>query len=291
MKLFICYKGDDFDKVIETMNLLRDSSPDIQISIIRKARNWKRLSKSHISKADYVIYLAGYKFSDNINWEIDTAIKYGHKVRCVKLYDDVELNDKRLFRKDTFDKSKETLKIESPISIDELLNLIKGDSFYLNKKLFESGMKDNALLIEQYKVLLSTSESLIERRQKLTTTYLSIFSALLPIISTMLTFPYTFLQLGAFFVSIICIILCCSWRSTIISYGKSNRAKFAILEEIEKQLPVAMFASEWLALKRITTKYKSFTNRETLIPIVFIVIYSIFSILSIVFFLKNIIGF
>jgi hypothetical protein len=141
--------------------------------------------------------------------------------------------------------------------------------------------------MEQYKVLLTTSESLIERRQKLTTTYLSIFSIMLPVLSTMLSFQYLFLQLGAFFVSIICIILCLSWRSTIISYGKSNRAKFAILEEIERQLPVAMFASEWLVLKRITTKYKSFTNRETIIPMVFICIYIIFAILSIILFIKN----
>ncbi|MBQ8873525.1 MAG: hypothetical protein IJ032_06215 [Clostridia bacterium] len=289
MKLFICYKGEDYDRVVQTMNTLRDISPDIQISIIRNAKNWKSLSKSHITKADYVIYLAGKTYSDNIDWEIDTAIKYGHKVRCVKLYDDVQLTDSRLFKQDTFDKSKQTLKIEEPITMDQLVNLIKGDSAYLTKKLFESGVEDNNLLVEQYKVLLSTSESLIERRQKLTTTYLSIFSVMLPVLSAMLTFEQAFLQLGAFFVSAICIILCLSWRGTIISYGKSNLAKFAILEEMEKQLPVAMFASEWLVLNRITTRYKSFTNRETTIPVIFIAIYTIFAVLSLVLFIINIV--
>lgn len=289
MKLFICYKGEDYDKVVQSMNQLREVSPDIQISIIRKAKNWKHLSKSHITKADYVIYLAGHVYSDNIDWEIDTAIKYGHKVRCVKLYDDVQLTDKRLFKQDSFDKSKKTLKIEEPITMEQLIGLIKGDSAYLNQKLFQSGVEDNNLLVEQYKILLSTSESLIERRQKLTTTYLSIFSVMLPVLSAMLTFEQAFLQLGAFFVSSICIILCLSWRGTIISYGKSNRAKFAILEEMEKQLPVAMFASEWLVLKRITTKYKSFTNRETTIPVIFIAIYTIFAVLSLVLFIINIV--
>ena len=289
MKLFICYKGGDYDRVVQTMNTLRDISPDIQISIIRNAKNWKHLSKSHITKADYVIYLAGHVYSDNIDWEIDTAIKYGHKVRCVKLYDDVQLTDKRLFKQDSFDKSKKTLKIEEPITMEQLIGLIKGDSAYLNQKLFQSGVEDNNLLVEQYKILLSTSESLIERRQKLTTTYLSIFSVMLPVLSAMLTFEQAFLQLGAFFVSCICIILCFSWRGTIISYGKSNRAKFAILEEMEKQLPVAMFASEWLVLKRITTRYKSFTNRETTIPVIFIAIYTIFAIMSLVFFITNIV--
>ena len=289
MKLFICYKGEDYDRVVQTMNTLRDISPDIQISIIRNAKNWKSLSKSHITKADYVIYLAGHVYSDNIDWEIDTAIKYGHKVRCVKLYDDVQLTDSRLFKQDNFDKSKQTLKIEEPITMDQLVNLIKCDSAYLTKKLFESGVEDNNLLVEQYKVLLSTSESLIERRQKLTTTYLSIFSVMLPVLSAMLTFEQAILQLGAFFVSCICIILCLSWRGTIISYGKSNLAKFAILEEMEKQLPVAMFASEWLVLNRITTRYKSFTNRETTIPVIFIAIYTIFAVLSLVLFIINIV--
>ena len=289
MKLFICYKGGDYDRVVQTMNTLRDISPDIQISIIRNAKNWKHLSKSHITKADYVIYLAGHVYSDNIDWEIDTAIKYGHKVRCVKLYDDVQLTDKRLFKQDSFDKSKKALKIEEPITMEQLIGLIKGDSAYLNQKLFQSGVEDNNLLVEQYKILLSTSESLIERRQKLTTTYLSIFSVMLPVLSAMLTFEQAFLQLGAFFVSCICIILCLSWRGTIISYGKSNRAKFAILEEMEKQLPVAMFASEWLVLKRITTRYKSFTNRETTIPVIFIAIYTIFAVLSLVLFIINIV--
>ena len=289
MKLFICYKGGDYDRVVQTMNTLRDISPDIQISIIRNAKNWKHLSKSHITKADYVIYLAGHVYSDNIDWEIDTAIKYGHKVRCVKLYDDVQLTDSRLFKQDSFDKSKKALKIEEPITMEQLIGLIKGDSAYLNQKLFQSGVEDNNLLVEQYKILLSTSESLIERRQKLTTTYLSIFSVMLPVLSAMLTFEQAFLQLGAFFVSSICIILCLSWRGTIISYGKSNRAKFAILEEMEKQLPVAMFASEWLVLKRITTRYKSFTNRETTIPVIFIAIYTIFAIMSLVFFITNIV--
>lgn len=289
MKLFICYKGGDYDRVVQTMNTLRDISPDIQISIIRNAKNWKHLSKSHITKADYVIYLAGHVYSDNIDWEIDTAIKYGHKVRCVKLYDDVQLTDSRLFKQDSFDKSKKALKIEEPITMEQLIGLIKGDSAYLNQKLFQSGVEDNNLLVEQYKILLSTSESLIERRQKLTTTYLSIFSVMLPVLSAMLTFEQAFLQLGAFFVSCICIILCLSWRGTIISYGKSNRAKFAILEEMEKQLPVAMFASEWLVLKRITTRYKSFTNRETTIPVIFIAIYTIFAVLSLVLFIINIV--
>lgn len=281
MKLFISYKGEDYDEVQKKIEILRSISPKIQISALRISKQWKKLAKKFISKADFVIYLAGHRYSDNINWEIDTAIKYGHKIHCVKLDEDVVLDDK-LFTDNEFDNSVKESKVIIYDSLSELISFIREDSVYLHNKLFENKIDNNEMLIEQYKVMLSTSESLIERRQKLSTTHLSIFSVLLPVISTMLTFSYFYLYLGATLMSIICIILCISWRSTIISYGKSNRAKFAILEEIESKLPVAMFSSEWFALKKITTKYKSFTNRETLIPILFVVVYSVLSVISVV---------
>ncbi len=286
MKLFISYKGEDFGEVQETIEQFRNISPDIQISTLRISKHWKRLAKKYISNADFVIYLAGYKYSDNINWEIETAIKYGHKIHCVKLNKDVVLNDK-LFTTDKFDDSIKIPKVVLYDSLFELISMIRGDSAYLHNKLFENNLDNNELLMEQYKVMLSTSESLIERRQKLTTTYLSIFSALLPVICAMLSFSFFYLYFGAVLISIICIILCFSWRSTIISYGKSNRAKFAILEEIESKLPATMFSSEWFALKKITTKYKSFTNRETIIPIIFVAIYTVLLSISIILLILN----
>lgn len=247
---------------------------------MRRTRSWKKLAKKYIAKADYVIYLAGKNYSDNINWEIETAIRFGHTIHCVKLYDEVEL-DTQLYNGTDFDDSIKTLKVKLYKTVYDLVAQIKGDSDYLNEKLFHNNINDTPNLIEQYKVLLSTSESLIERRQKLTTTYISIFSVLLPILSAMLSFQSIFLNIGVSLIALIGIILCLSWRKTVISYGKSNRAKFAILEEMENKLPVAMFASEWIVLKRITNKYKSFTDRETLIPILFLIVYLIVLVASI----------
>lgn len=289
MKLFVSYKSEDFDEVQKTIEIFRDISPNVQVSTLRISKQWKNLAKKYISKADFVIYLAGNKYSDNINWEIDTALKYGHNIHCVKLSEDVVLNDK-LFTVNEFDNSIKEPKVTIHDSLSELVSLIREDSTHLHNKLFENNIDNSEMLIEQYKVMLSTSESLIERRQKLTTTYLSIFSVLLPVISTMLTFSHFYLYLGAALISTICIILCFSWRSTIISYGKSNRAKFAILEEIESKLPVAMFSSEWLALKKITVKYKSFTNRETLIPILFAIVYAVLLSISIVLLILKLIN-
>lgn len=286
MKIFVIYKNEDYNKVTEVIKSFRNVSPDVQVSVQRQSKQWKKLAKRYIRCADLVIYLAGTKYSENIDWEINCAIQLGQKVYCVKLDNDIELSDARLYKTDSFDLDSKSLKIEKPVSLDVMLKFIKGDSYELQTKLFSNNIDDDTLLIEQYKLLLSTSESLIERRQKLTTTYISIFSVLLPIISTMLSLSYFYLYAGAMIISVIAIVLCISWRATIISYGKSNRAKFAILEEMERKMPAAMFASEWYALGSITKKYKSFTSRETAIPLLFIFVYSIFFIISLIFFIQ-----
>lgn len=280
MKIFLSYKSDDFKEVEEVVERLRGLSPDVKVSILRQTPKWKRLTLDYLKDSDMVIYLAGQNFSNNIDWEINEARKIGHTVFCLKLRDDIELGDERLKTYDCFD-SKSILKVE-PVSFDKIASMVKGDREQLHKKLFENGVVDSRTLVEQYKMLLSTSESLIERRQKLTTTFLTIFSALLPVLTFMLSQKITFMNIGCTIISLISILLCFSWRNAILSYGKSNAAKFAILEEMEKEFPASMFASEWVVLRKTTSRYKSFTSRETLIPLLFVAVYALFMVVSII---------
>ena len=280
MKIFLSFKSDDMKEVEEVVENLRGLSPSVKVSILRRTPKWKKLTHDYLKDSDIVMYLAGQNYSDNIDWEINEARRIGHKVFCLKLRDDVELNDERLKIYDGYD-SKFTLKVE-PVSFEKIASLIKGDRDHLHNKLFETGVIDNKTLVEQYKMLLSTSESLIERRQKLTTTFLTIFSALLPVLTFMLSQKMLFMNIGCSIISLISILLCFSWRNAINSYGKSNAAKFAILEEMEKQFPASMFASEWVVLKKTTSHYKSFTSRETLIPLLFVAVYALFMVVSII---------
>ncbi|MEA4939318.1 MAG: hypothetical protein VB091_07000 [Christensenella sp.] len=280
MKIFLSFKSEDMKEVEKVVDRLRELSPDVKVSILRQNRKWKRMTLDFLKDSDMVIYLAGEHYSDNIDWEINEAKKIGHKVFCLKLRDDIELNDERLKILDDYD-SKLTLKVE-PVSFEKIADLVKGDREHLHNKLFETGVIDNKTLVEQYRMLLSTSESLIERRQKLTTTYLTIFSALLPVLTFMLSQKMAFMNIGCAIISLISILLCFSWRNAIDSYGKSNAAKFAILEEMEKQFPASMFASEWVVLKKTTSRYRSYTSRETLIPLLFVAVYALFMVVSII---------
>lgn len=286
MRIFVSYKSQDIDEVRNIIEQLREISPDTKVSMLRQSPQWKRIARPYLKKSDIVIYLAGREYSDNIDWEINTALRLKRKVYCIKLADDIEL-DTRLYQTDAFDDGQRVLKIQNPSSLEEIRNLIKGDRTFLRDRLFDADIRNDEILLEQYKLMLSTSESLIERRQKLTTTYLSIFSALLPVVTLTLSLDYDFLYPGTAIICCICIILCFSWRSAIISYGKSNQAKFAILEEMEKTLPVSMFASEWLARKKISSKYVSFTSHETMIPVLFVFVYAVFLAISIFLWFRN----
>jgi len=74
-----------------------------------------------------------------------------------------------------------------------------------------------------------------------------------------------------------------AWRSLIISFGQLNTGKFRVIQAMEKYLPAAIFAAEWDALDQGRSKaiYKSFTDRERLVPISLAVIYAASAIMSV----------
>lgn len=279
MRVFVSYKSQDIELVKYFAEKLQEISPQIQVSIIRTSDEWQKTAIDHIKKSDYIVYLAGYMYSEYIDWEIDEAIKRGYPVYCMKLHDDVVLDD-RLYASNEFDDGKKHLKIEQPMTFEELADKINNNRQHIRTKLFSNGIANDNMLMEQYKLMLSTSETLIDRRQRLTTTYISIFSALLPVLTYMLSGKTLIMYVGSAIISFISCILCLSWRNAISAYGKSNRAKFIILEEIEKCLPAAMFASEWMALKTQVSKYKSYTKRETTIPMIFLFVYVVICVVA-----------
>ena len=77
------------------------------------------------------------------------------------------------------------------------------------------------------------------------------------------------------------ISLCICWMWLIRSYRTLNRAKFNLVAMIEKRLPAAPFDAEWVALgssKKWFIKWfihAPLTPIETLVPVVFIVIYGL----------------
>ena len=66
-------------------------------------------------------------------------------------------------------------------------------------------------------------------------------------------------------------IVCLAWATLLTSYRKLNRAKFAVLMEIEADLPVAPFTREREAYRR--DRRRSLSDIERLIPGCFALLY------------------
>lgn len=123
---------------------------------------------------------------------------------------------------------------------------------------------------ELYKVMVSSSESLVTRRQAVNTFFLTMNGALLTAIGLIVQNAGD-RRLGALAVLVLALaglLLALAWRSLIRSFGQLNAGKFRVINSIEKFLPVSIYEAEWVALERGRNPkvYRSFTSREIWVP-------------------------
>jgi len=73
------------------------------------------------------------------------------------------------------------------------------------------------------------------------------------------------------------IVICIVFWFLIRSYKQLNTGKFAVIHEIEKQLPLALYKYEWEVLGKgeDNKKYYPFSHIELIIPWVFGIIYAL----------------
>jgi hypothetical protein len=77
------------------------------------------------------------------------------------------------------------------------------------------------------------------------------------------------------------LIVCFIWWSLVDSYKDLNTAKFAVIHELEEQLPVALFRHEWFVCghnrkkkdKPVEDQYVPLTHLERWVPVAFAVLY------------------
>ncbi|MHA1615675.1 MAG: RipA family octameric membrane protein [Candidatus Thorarchaeota archaeon] len=149
------------------------------------------------------------------------------------------------------------------------------------KVLFPSGPPTDSASTQQtidlYKMMVSSSESLVSRRQGVNTFFLTMNGALLTAFGLFVKSAGVD-QLNALAVFVLTVagaILCGAWRSLITSFGQLNRGKFQVINTIERYLNTAIYAAEWEALERGENPkvYRSFTSREIWVPNALLVLY------------------
>lgn len=280
MKIFAVHRGKDAEEIKQISDKIIDYRTGF-LQLNSNDKHWHRSAKRMIEKADIVIYFVGNEFTENIDWEIKTANKLNKTIYLYKLSQcDQKIID-RFKHTDDYGLVKDKYK---ELSLQAIIDMKQKQEPSVSENLYNSGVSNGDYMLEQYKLMIETTESSIERRQKVSNTYITISSIFMPIISAMIASSDKWLNLSSIIVSLISIVLCCSWLNTIHSYGLTNSAKFEIIENIEKSLPLSMFRAEWYVRSARNKKIVSFTSREKNIPIIFIGVNIGFIALAIVLF-------
>lgn len=124
-----------------------------------------------------------------------------------------------------------------------------------------------AMIIEQWKTCVETANGITEKRNNANSIFITINTALFAVVTFSLDYKSVLL-------SAIGIFVCILWLKLLENYKMLNKTKYYIINEIEEMLPLSPFKAEWYRLKD-EEKYTGLTKVEKIIPIVFIVLYSV----------------
>ncbi|WP_286830224.1 MULTISPECIES: RipA family octameric membrane protein [Kordiimonas] len=132
--------------------------------------------------------------------------------------------------------------------------------------------------LEIYALYLSTAEKVSDRRQQANGMMLSINAALLAFYGAIggggITIPLENSHFWALPIPIAGFLVCFYWGALLRSYGKLNAAKFSLLLEMEKDLPIDLLARE----RKIYSEkgHNSFSKIEMSLPWIFGALYLLF---------------
>ena len=150
------------------------------------------------------------------------------------------------------------------------------DLFAKNEKDYGNDYKEH--LFEQYKLYVESVEKTSDRRQHANNYFITINTALISLIG--LSFQIKIFENLSWIKSVLAlvgIIICIVFWYLIRSYKQLNTGKFAVIHEVEKYLPLALYKYEWeiLGEGKDNKKYYPFSHIELLIPWVFGIIYAL----------------
>lgn len=138
---------------------------------------------------------------------------------------------------------------------------------------YESSDKYRDHLLEQYKAYAESAQKNFDRRNTANTFFLTINTALVTILGYFQIKQAGNFEIGSHvLIASAGIAICYMWYRLIRSYKDLNTAKFKVIHEIEKQLPIRPFDAEWEAVGRgqDPKRYLPFTHVELYIPFVFL---------------------
>ena len=296
MNIYVIYRFDDYDNVKKQIDKA-DDIPNITFFYFKPGDNgrfWHRRAKKKIKESNMVVFFDS--FADNtpnkfkhIKWELKCAEKYKKKVVVFKEnVENIKLYSSKIYSTDYSENFPNRFKYKT-VSYDKMVTFLEEQANWtvegsLIKSLRKDGEPltdgDKQILLEQYKIMIDTSEKLMERRQATANLYTTICSALIAFVGTSFGVGISLLSsVVSLLAGIIIIMLCANWRSSLRAYELNNGGKFEVINEIERHLPAEMFDCEY----RYNTHngIRSYSTRERTLPLVFMFFGGVLTIVAI----------
>jgi hypothetical protein len=127
-----------------------------------------------------------------------------------------------------------------------------------------------------FELYLATAEKVSDRRAAANAWMLSVNSAIVALYGYLaadkLAVPAAQKSVWLWAIPAAGAIVSAAWTVLLASYRQLNRAKFLVLQELEKDLPAQPFARERVLYSR--ERRKSLSTIETAIPLCFLVLYA-----------------
>jgi hypothetical protein len=127
-------------------------------------------------------------------------------------------------------------------------------------------------LLEQYKLYVEMADRISQRRTTANSYFLTVNSAILGFIGYLTSKDSTeYLWLLAVAGGTLSYL----WYAIIVSYRNLNSAKWLVVHEIEKLLPISPYDAEWAAVERGTNPvlYRPISHVESWVPWVFLALH------------------
>jgi hypothetical protein len=120
-------------------------------------------------------------------------------------------------------------------------------------------------LLEQYKLMVEMADRVSARRATANSFFVTVQSALVT--------AFGFAKDDRWPLAVAGIVIAVTWWLTLRSYRMLNSAKFEVICEVERQLPLAPYADEWAILKKedgpLRKRYAALSFVEQTVPVAF----------------------
>ena len=139
---------------------------------------------------------------------------------------------------------------------------------------YPSNDKWHSHLLDQYKLYVEMADRISQRRTTANSYFLTVNSAILAFVGYLNSKSSDeYLWLLGFSGMTLCVL----WRTGLASYRNLNTAKWKVVHEIEKRLPISPYDAEWDYVQRGENAklYRPISHVEGGVPWVFLVLHCV----------------